>query len=134
MRTATANAKRLINIISLEVLKANRRVHDEHIGHTQVAGCVLEGLYAKAKKDVDLKTFLNTMAFIPNVEDEDPSLPWAEDRRVTRQNVVTDGEDEAFMGGGTATVTGDTTVDIDLPLRPYTVRVLDLQDQPVVGA
>lgn len=91
---ATANAKRLINIISLEVLLANRRAQDEHISHTQVAGCVLERLHAKAKKDVDLKTFLTTMSYIPNVEDEDPDAEWAEDQRKPRTNVVTDREDE----------------------------------------
>jgi len=91
---ATKNAKRLIMLISYETLLANRRVQGGHISHTQVSGCILERLHAKAKDDVDLKTFLNTMAFIPDDEDEDPTLPWAADRREPRANVVTDGEDE----------------------------------------
>jgi len=91
---ATQNAKRLIMIISYETMLANRRVQGGHIAHTQVAGCILERLHNKAKNDVDLMTFLTTMSFIPKDEDESDKVSWAEDRRVPRQNVVTDGEDE----------------------------------------
>lgn len=90
----TNNAKGIISIIAYEVRLQDQRVAGGHINQGQVMGCVLERLSAKAKSNVDLKTFLTTVAYVPESEDIDPSVPWAEDQREQRQNVVTDREHE----------------------------------------
>lgn len=86
----TNNAKGLISIIAYEVRLADQRVAGGHITQTQAMGCIIERLNAKAKENVDLKTFLTTMAYVPDLEDEGKEFPWAEDRREPRAHVTTD--------------------------------------------
>lgn len=96
--TVTDNAKGLISIIAFEVRLADQRVAGGHINQTQTLGCILERLSAKAKDNVDLKTFLTTMAFIPEEEDEGKDYPWAEDKRDSRQHDVRAALPEGDLG------------------------------------
>ena len=86
----TNNAKGLISVIAYEVRLADERVKLGVISQSKVMGCVLEGLSAKAKRDVNMKTFLSTMAYVPEDEDIRDDVEWAEDRREARAHVVTD--------------------------------------------
>lgn len=86
--TVTDNAKSLIGIIAFEVRLVDQRVAGKHIRQAQALGCILERLSAKARDNVNLKTFLTTIAFIPEEEDEGEDYPWAEDKRDSRQHDV----------------------------------------------
>ena len=84
----TNNAKGLISIIAYEVRLADERIKMGAITQGQALGCILERLSAKAKSNVDLKTFLTTLAHIPDKDDEDPDLPWAKDLREPMEHFV----------------------------------------------
>jgi len=90
----TNNAKGLISKIAFEVRLVDQRIAGGHLEQGQALGCILERLQAEAKRDVDMRIFLETMSYIPPMEDEDKSLPWAEDRREARTNVTTDRRDQ----------------------------------------
>ena len=90
----TSNAKNIINQIAKEVRLADLRRGEGFIKQAQVEGAILEGLSALGKRDVDMKTFLTTMSYIPPEDDYDDDREWAEDRRDQRTNVVTDREQE----------------------------------------
>jgi hypothetical protein len=102
--TITNNAKGLISIIAYEVRLADKRVAGGHIKQGDVAGCIYERLMAKAKSNVDLKTFLTTMAHIPKAEDESDDVEWAEDRREPASHVARKGtaEPEPLTGSSSA--------------------------------
>lgn len=91
----TNNAKGIISIIAYEVRLVDQRLACGAIKQGQEMGCIIERLNAKAKTNVDLKTFLTTLSYIPPSEDTDEDVDWAEDQREQRQNVVTDREHEA---------------------------------------
>ena len=99
--TITNNAKGLISIIAFEVRLADERVAGGHIKQGDAAACIYERLQAKAKSNVDLKTFLTTMAFIPREEDESDDVEWAEDRREAASHVAHQGtsEPQPLTGG-----------------------------------
>ena len=84
----TKNAKRLINIITLEHMTQVRRAEAGYIKAHHIMGCTIECLVTKARGDVDLKGFLETMAFIPESEDTRTDVEWAEDRREPKDHVV----------------------------------------------
>jgi hypothetical protein len=96
--TATENAKRIINIIALEVRLQQDRVEAGYITSVNAPKIVLERLMTKAKSDVNLKTFLTTMAYVPEDEDTRDDVDWAEDRRDPRAHVITDREHEEAVG------------------------------------
>ena len=98
----TNNAKGLISIIAYEVRLVDTRLAGGHIEQGQAAGCIYERLQAKAKDNVDLKTFLTTFAHIPENEDKDSDLPWAEDKREKASHLVSrqTGESKGIGPGG----------------------------------
>ena len=100
----TENAKALLTIIAYEVELAHKRVLMGAIKRDQQMGCILERLSAKAKSNVDLKTFLTTMAHIPKAEDESDDVEWAEDRREPASHVARKGtaEPEPLTGSSSA--------------------------------
>jgi hypothetical protein len=93
----TNNAKAIITQVAFEVRLADDRAERGHIDIDQVLGCILERLAARAKQDVNMKTFLSTLAYIPDGEDIDPSVSWAKDRREPRAHVVTDRDEEQVV-------------------------------------
>ena len=84
----TKNAIRLINVISAEYMTHVRRAEAEYIPAGKIQACTIGGLTAKSRRDVDLKTFLETIAFIPEDEDTRDDVDWAEDRRAPHDHVV----------------------------------------------
>ena len=87
----TQNAKNLIDIISQEAVLQNARAVKGFIPEDKVLGAVTERLAMRAKHNVDLKVFMETLAYIPTAEDERASYPWAEDLREPNDNFVKDG-------------------------------------------
>lgn len=102
----TNNAKGLISIIAYEVRLVDERLKLGVIKQEQALGCILERLSAKAKSNVDLKTFLTTMAHIPEDEDSGDEYPWAEDKREQRDHV-------AYQTTGESKGTGPGSVPIE---------------------
>lgn len=84
----TQNAKDLIGLIAEEHELQLERYMKGFIEKSQVAGCLLERLNAKAKSDPSLKQFMETLAYIPPSEDEDPDAEWAEDPREAGHHIV----------------------------------------------
>jgi hypothetical protein len=87
----TQNARTLVTIIAQEAALQYERESKGHIGRALVIPCLMERLKAKSKSNVDLKIFLETLAFIPQVEDEGKDFPWAEDPREGMEQFVSDG-------------------------------------------
>ena len=86
----TQNARGLISIIGYEYELQMTRLRGEHIKQGDVMPCLLERLKAKSKTNVVLKIFLETLAYIPPVEDEGKDYPWAEDPREGMDNFVSE--------------------------------------------
>lgn len=87
--TVTNNAKGIISIIATTHLKiVQERLEPGFIKQGQVMGCLLEQLKLKARHDPDLKIFLETLAHIPQDEDEGKDYPWAKDQRRSNQHIV----------------------------------------------
>jgi hypothetical protein len=80
----TEAAKSLVTIIGKEYLMGQRRVEAGFIKEDKMLGTVLERLNRMACQNINLRRFLDEVGFIPEEEDEDPSLPWAEDPRDPR--------------------------------------------------
>ena len=87
----TQNAKTLIGIIGAEYQLQTDRMRKGFIATPEILPFTLERLKAKAKTNVDLKIFLETLAYIPQVEDEGLDYPWAEDPREANDNIVSQG-------------------------------------------
>ena len=83
-------AKAIIDLICREYALQAERAVGGWIDNDKVEGCLLERLSALSKKNPDLKAFLARHSEIPQREDEDPALPWAEDPREAMDNFVTD--------------------------------------------
>lgn len=98
----TQNAKGLISIIAFEVRLADQRCAGGFIKQGNLAGIIYERLATQAKSNVDLQTFLNTLAFIPECEDEDRSLEWAKDLREPSAHVVDRRTGQSNRGAGGA--------------------------------
>ncbi len=84
----TENAKNIVARIAIEARLADQRVADGHIKPHQANGAILERLSAAAKRNVNMKTFLTTTAFIPEEDDTRNDVEWAEDRRESKDHVV----------------------------------------------
>ena len=100
----TNNAKGLISILAYEAILADARVSGGNIEQSQAAGCIYERLQAKAKDNVNLKTFLRTFGHVPKDEDKGKDYPWAEDKREKASHFVTrkTGESVGLGPGGGA--------------------------------
>jgi len=87
----TQNARGLISIIGTEYEMQLKRCAGGHIKQGDMMSCLIERLKAKSKTNVDLKVFLETLAFVPQAEDEGEDFPWAKDPREIMDNFVSDG-------------------------------------------
>jgi len=82
-------AKSLITLIGTEYAMAQSRVDRGFIAQDRMLGTLLERLNRLAVDNIDLRIFLDTVAFIPEEDDFDEDKPWAEDKRDPNFNYVT---------------------------------------------
>ena len=77
----TKNAQGLVNLICKEHKLQLDRVAGGHISPDQVEVCLRERLIAIGKRNPAMKRLLLDWGPIPKEDDDDPTKPWAEDKR-----------------------------------------------------
>lgn len=95
----TKNARALVELIAKEHSLQLQRAAGGHIPEDKIIDQLVERLNAKGKRDPSVRSFLTYVGPIDAKDDEDPTKPWAEDKREARRHVVNKQPAEGSVGG-----------------------------------